>query len=340
MNITFLVGNGFDKALGLKTSYAEFYEWYSKEPSSSDAIRRFKEHIQKDITNTGGEYWSDFELGLGKYTSEFNLESVDEYIECYEDAHEKLIEYLKKESSKYDVDSYDDKIISDVANGLAVFYEELNPVEKNKIATLFKGDLLNNSRIRFITYNYTNTIDQLVNRLSSSPLKEWNSRDGKKSLIVESKLIHLHGTCDLYPIIGVNDISQVSNKKLLENIEFSSIMIKENSINAIGYYWREDAIKAINDSQIVCVYGMSLGATDAFWWETLMIWLATNSSRKLIVYWYSQDEKNTISLVKKVRNEQRIKDTLLSYCNFDESKKKYIGMQIFIIVNSNNVFRF
>ena len=339
MNITFLVGNGFDKALGLKTSYSEFYEWYGKQPSDSDVIKRFKEHIQEDINSTGGKYWSDFELGLGKLTSEFDIENVDSFIECYEDAHEKLIEYLKDESSKSNIDNYDDTTIGNIADGLINFYGELMPVEKSEVDSMFKGNLLYNSRIRFITYNYTNTIDQLVNRLSSSVLKEWNSRDGRRSLSVDKKLIHLHGTCDFYPITGVNDATQISNKKLLENLEFSSIMIKENSNNAIGQNWRDDAVKTINGSDIVCVYGMSLGATDAFWWKTIMNWLSLNIVRKLIVYWYSDEDIGTVSIFKKVKKNNEIKDMLFHYCDFKELTRKTVEKQIYTIINSTNIFK-
>ena len=43
MNITFLIGNGFDRNLGLATSYSEFVDYYKKLPSSTETILKFKE---------------------------------------------------------------------------------------------------------------------------------------------------------------------------------------------------------------------------------------------------------------------------------------------------------
>ena len=63
MNITFLVGNGFDMSLGIDTSYRGFYQWYCEQPSNSDHIEKFKEHIKNDIEGDG-ENWADFEMGL------------------------------------------------------------------------------------------------------------------------------------------------------------------------------------------------------------------------------------------------------------------------------------
>lgn len=58
MNITFLVGNGFDLNLGLRTSYETFYKYYiKKEPH--DLIAKF---IKDDY-----RLWADLELGLGEF---------------------------------------------------------------------------------------------------------------------------------------------------------------------------------------------------------------------------------------------------------------------------------
>ena len=32
MNITFMIGNGFDRNLGLKTKYSDFIAWYKETP--------------------------------------------------------------------------------------------------------------------------------------------------------------------------------------------------------------------------------------------------------------------------------------------------------------------
>ena len=42
MNITFLVGNGFDLSAGLRTAYRDFYDWYCAQPSGNLDIQMFK----------------------------------------------------------------------------------------------------------------------------------------------------------------------------------------------------------------------------------------------------------------------------------------------------------
>lgn len=67
MNVLFILGNGFDKAQGLATSYQEFYNDYLKLTPSSEIEARLKKEIQSDY-----ETWADLEEGLGKYSAQFD----------------------------------------------------------------------------------------------------------------------------------------------------------------------------------------------------------------------------------------------------------------------------
>ena len=42
MKIVYLIGNGFDLNLGLKTSYRDFYKKYIKQKSNSEIVENFK----------------------------------------------------------------------------------------------------------------------------------------------------------------------------------------------------------------------------------------------------------------------------------------------------------
>ncbi|MEX2350039.1 MAG: AbiH family protein, partial [Flavobacteriaceae bacterium] len=95
MKILYILGNGFDLNLGLKTSYRDFYESYKTIESNKNNVNNLKMNISENFKN-----WSDLELALGQYTEEFKtLEDFDEVIE---DIGEQLSEYLIKEESKFD----------------------------------------------------------------------------------------------------------------------------------------------------------------------------------------------------------------------------------------------
>ena len=39
MQLTFILGNGFDKAIGLETGYRDFYRWYVDQPNESGGCK-------------------------------------------------------------------------------------------------------------------------------------------------------------------------------------------------------------------------------------------------------------------------------------------------------------
>ena len=49
MQITFLVGNGFDIAAKIDTSYEAFYKWYCDIDSDKEHIKIFRKNIKEDF---------------------------------------------------------------------------------------------------------------------------------------------------------------------------------------------------------------------------------------------------------------------------------------------------
>lgn len=67
MNVTYIIGNGFDLNLGLETGYQAFYNYYIKVPSPNSQVKLLKDSIEQD----GYELWSDLEIGLGKISAKY-----------------------------------------------------------------------------------------------------------------------------------------------------------------------------------------------------------------------------------------------------------------------------
>lgn len=65
MNVTYIIGNGFDLNLGLKTRYQDFYDYYMTKTSPNSQVELLKDTIKQD----GYELWSDLEIGLGRISA-------------------------------------------------------------------------------------------------------------------------------------------------------------------------------------------------------------------------------------------------------------------------------
>ena len=71
MQVTFFIGNGFDRAMGLRTSYYNFYEFCMgeitwREREENRFIEDFMTALSKDQPNEFSN-WADLENKLGNF---------------------------------------------------------------------------------------------------------------------------------------------------------------------------------------------------------------------------------------------------------------------------------
>ena len=90
-----MIGNGFDRNLGLATSYANFVEHYKHIEGSTENLKEFRKHIEDNE-----ELWSSAELALGLYTDELEAGKASDFSECHMDICEELAAYLKGQQLK------------------------------------------------------------------------------------------------------------------------------------------------------------------------------------------------------------------------------------------------
>lgn len=282
MNITFLIGNGFDVGLGLKSRFKDFFPIYKNlSMTKNEKIRKFSEEINENI-----DAWSDFESALGEYTTNFSKESKNVFLKRLEDFESEFIKYLKWQEENLLLPN---KIGFDFRESLTNYYstEVLHPESSLKIDKVYVNHL-NQSRIyNFINFNYTNILEKCINKIPQNIVSKhkYNEREINDKI---GKIIHIHGTYGLYPIIGVNDSSQIMNKELASDPRFCRYLVKPTINESLGQGNDAIATELINNSSIICIYGMSLGPTDKKWWDCILTWLYGHSERQLVIFVYDE----------------------------------------------------
>ncbi len=116
-------------------------------------------------------------------------------------------------------------------------------------------------------------------------------------------------------------------------------MIKSQSVEIIGQLWHEKAKKMINDSNIICIYGMSMGITDTIWFSQIMDWLKANDSRQLIIFWHTNSPSNGRSVWKFWKNKQEARERITDFSDLTDEQIEQLSLRIHIIENSKNVLR-
>ncbi|WP_321437696.1 AbiH family protein [uncultured Bacteroides sp.] len=262
MHTTFLIGNGFDIKMGLKTKYKDFYNFYiNKNDNSSPVITNLKIELQKYL-NGDDSKWADLELELGKHTKKIN--TYTEFNTVISDLIEKLSEHIRKEENNFTIGNevepkhliYDDLTHSE---------DFLKPIDKEKIKD-HKMKWQNTSPwvTDIISFNYTTTFEKLI---------EYNEQEsttiGKAfgNNINISNISHIHGLIDRTILLGVNDVSQINNESFHQNIDILELLVKPQT-NAMLKQGIETECKAmLNNSNLICLFGLSIGETDKIWWE-------------------------------------------------------------------------
>ena len=98
-NITFMIGNGFDLKMGLKSKYSDIYNVYTDDSNRTDTtiFENFKDVLRKDSPKY--ENWSDFEKAMGEHAKDF--ENQSDYVECIRDFRKTMQKCLSKEQEDF-----------------------------------------------------------------------------------------------------------------------------------------------------------------------------------------------------------------------------------------------
>lgn len=334
MNITFLVGNGFDLNLGLNTKYIDFYPYFIENSSDGNIIKGML--IEDDLK------WSDLESKLGENTYQINENNVDKFLDDKYEMDNLLLDYLEKEQRKFVIVN-PSKLKKEMSRSLTQYTNGLTTVEKESIKKTLSAYKHQEYMYRFISFNYTNTLDSIVSLYSSDEqvISYHPNNNGNRTKEILGEVFHIHGTTNEYPIIAVNDETQIKNEDLRKNSRFTNVFIKPRINNLLGEKKIENAKSIINQSHIICIFGMSLGVTDLMWWEELVTWLKSNSDNKLIIYW-KEDKKELKRMHPMVIN---IKDDIkkmffnLGKAGRTEADYELIKNRIMIVFNTD-IFSF
>ena len=335
MNITFLIGNGFDINIGLKTSYLNFYDYFDERASEENMLRKWIDKSDK--------LWSDLETGLGVSTEKITGENEETFYEDKLELIELLADYLQLEQSKVNVKGKEVEVAKELARSLLGVANEMPNAQNARYKEILNTYQDENRVFQFVSFNYTNTLDQFVSvtKEKITTLAEHKAKNGHQRKSEIGSITHIHGTVDGEMILGVNDLSQIKNSALQENSFFRSVFIK-TEMNQENDLMNEDvAMKAIDNSRIVCIYGMSMGETDNMWWEKIIKWLKKDIDNLLIIYYYKKSMigKRKQRISSKQFEREVITRLLKQGGEESDALTNPIAKQIFIITNSS-IFSF
>ena len=324
-NVTFLIGNGFDLACGLKTKFSHTFRSYCRTQPSLPVVEDFKSAISRDI-----EKWSDFEMTLAEYAPKFK--NSEELIACIKDYKLYLRTYLQNEEeffvSKYLKDQTTrDVLVKEMRRSQSHFYDGVTPKSHSRIdAVLGKGLVILRAPdiFRYISFNYTSILDKLLVAAS------YSSKDAPT-------VMHVHGTLSgADEILGVDNDEQLPKLPYELNEEAKQRIIKPAHAEEYNPDERERALKAIKESNIICAYGLALGSSDWTWAQAIKDWLVNSENHQLVYYDFSLSKGTFSDAASRMGAEREAKENLIKrlFDNFGEYEPE-IKAQIHIPTGSD-----
>ena len=305
MAVTFLIGNGFDLHMGMKTRYIDVYEGYIESESKNYCIAKFKELLKEDAPNEFTN-WADFEQKMGESTDKFSSEQ--DFVDCVRDFKEYLAKHLEIEEKNFleKIEPINNKSISnEMKHSLTGFYKSLINRDRIFISSQIRG----RQSYNFVNFNYTSTLSKLLSciELNQSELNE----------MVITTPFYIHGKLDSGIVLGMDN-----EKQLNENCNYSfSLRIKRAFLKPFfNELFDPNKVNLVYDlimrSSVICVYGLSFGQSDFKWVETIINWLKSSPSNQLVYFKYSNEEYNLWHKDLIMDVEDDYKDELLSRINY------------------------
>ncbi len=149
MQVTFLIGNGFDLGIGLKTAYSDFYRVYCAETQKDDEnLRNFKSAIQLK-----SETWSDFENAFGKDIQASSMIQRCTW-NCLKILSTSFISYIRNEEQRFD-ESKLDNAVEGMSKAFSTYYK-IRPADAEVLRRVIDR---NDVYFNFVTFNYTNCLE-------------------------------------------------------------------------------------------------------------------------------------------------------------------------------------
>ncbi len=152
MNIVYIIGNGFDLNIGMKTSNKDFYKYYKSIHSESSLVNKLKKDISSNY-----ETWSDLESGIGNYTEK--IESIEDFDELFDNLRDELSNYIKRQEEEFD---FTDLYTGDISKSLAYPENFLPIADTNSFGALRSKWNNSNWKIDIITLNYSRSLEKIL----------------------------------------------------------------------------------------------------------------------------------------------------------------------------------
>lgn len=262
MKKLFLIGNGFDRNIELKTTYSDFRTFLVE---NNVDVLEFEESFPKLIIKEI-ELWSNFEQALSLLDTRILGNRVNNSIQSYHKEFTEL-DYYDVERVKFYIQDLIrqelDNLTSITKEHLKYWIDHINSNKSVKLNKSFKKES------KFINFNYTNSLEKYYN--------------------VHSKdIVYVHGSFREKELIighGERVTETILNRQVLYSYdgEEFELSLNNDTLKLLEKDVANHCLKLVNMtnfiSEVKCIYvlGHSLSSVDDYYFEYILSKLEDNA---------------------------------------------------------------
>ena len=322
-NITFMIGNGFDLNLGLKTSYSDMYKGYIESPSQNDSISLLKKLLEDDAPLY--ETWGDFEMAMAKHATQYADE--DSFVTALRDFRRHLTTHLRKENEafakfQHNSQGYMPSYRQEFDRSLDSFYKGQTPNVVREIDS--RTRVAGSRKYKFIVFNYTETFDSIA-RISRK--------------FADITISHIHGKLGEDILLGIDNLEQMSQTPFDCSEKTNRTFIKPKFNEEYDSERLNKTIAMIQNSDVICAFGVSFGESDKMWLDAVVDWLQESPTNHLVYYMYNEKDYADVFPDEKMEEEDELKRVLLNRLCKETSLVQRIFNQVHIPLG-HKIFNF
>lgn len=223
MTITYLIGNGFDIGLNLKTDYRSFIDWYLAKSDVEPPVEWMRGEMRQHP-----DTWGDAEIAFGKLKfGEHGESPLPVFHKCYDAFTEAFNEYIVGRNNLFEITKVDRRKTAEEFLGCAI---NLHEYMSSQCRTFYLDQMnLQSVEVNFLTFNYTNTLEQILDfhpgRPNEYSVQVSNNRTIKvvvKSLILYCKVPR--SAVEIMTLFGRSDRTKF--KKAVLNSLMSDMLLE------------------------------------------------------------------------------------------------------------------
>ena len=332
MRVAYLIGNGFDLSLGLKTSPHDFLADFVKQNRLSDAPpAAFK--LAKTIMSDGIDNWADFEKKLGEYSVGFNEANYNEYLDGCDKLTKHLHGWLKTQD-----DNVDESVLTNSAKGclesLKDFRTILQPEECDVVEKIRTNHNTESWQYDIVSFNYTSALERVM-EAATQKTKEFGSLDQYGRKHIYGTCVNVHENLNGVIVCGVDNPNQIKNEHFRKNDVVLNNIVKESIQRQLASKSDRVGMHLIENATIMCIFGMSMGISDQRWWKAIANRLKADQEAILIIYSYSFSSANPHTPYDRYRILEAEKSKFFDGAGLDQESREILKDRIFILKSSS-----